>query len=95
MFNYLFYYYPELEYTHGIDLTHAYLYDKGRFDRYMAVLQGRDPGFNIIKEDYKADYAVVGKVKQDIKLFQYAVRYKEDFEVIYEDESVGILRVKN
>ena len=40
------------------------------------------------------DYAFVGKIKQDIKLFDYIVEYKEDFELLYEDESVGILKVK-
>ena len=93
-FNYLFFYNPDLRYTHGIDLTYSYLYDKGKFNRYMSVLQGKDPGYNIIKEDYDVDYAFVGKVKQDIKLFEYIVRYKEDFEVLYEDESVGILRLR-
>ncbi|MBW2974835.1 hypothetical protein KY366_03890 [Candidatus Woesearchaeota archaeon] len=93
-FNYLFFYAPNLRYTHGIDLTYSYLYDASKFERYMGVLQGIDPGYNIIKEDYNADYAVVGKVKQDIKLFDYIVRYKEDFEVLYEDQSIGILEVR-
>ena len=93
-FNYLFFYDSELRYTHGVDLTYSYLYDKDKFDRYMGVLQGKDPGYNIIKEDYNADYAFVGKVKQDVKLFEYIVKYGDDFELVYEDESVGILRVK-
>ena len=93
-FNYLFFYYPDLKYTHGIDLTYSYLKDKAKFSRYIGVLQGKDPGFNIIKEDYNADYAVVGKVEQDIQLFDYIVKYKEDFELLYEDESIGILKVK-
>ena len=93
-FNYLFFHNPDLQYTHGIDLTYSYLYDKEKFNRYMSVLQGKDPGYNIIKQDYNADYAIVGKLKQDIKLFNYIVDYKEDFEVIYEDESVGILKIK-
>lgn len=94
IFNYLFFYNPDLQYTHGIDLTYSYLYDADKFKSYMAVLQGKDIGYNIIKEDYNADYAVVGKVKQDIKLFDYIVKYKDDFELLYEDESVGILKVK-
>ena len=93
-FNYLFFYDPELRYTHGIDLTYSYLYDKDKFNRYMDALQGKDPGYNIIKDDYNVDYAFVGKIKQDIKLFDYIVEYKEDFELLYEDESVGILKVK-
>jgi len=93
-FNYLFFHNPGLVYTHGIDLTYSYLYDAEKFERYMAALQGKDTGYNIIKEDYNADYAVVGKIKQDIRLFEYVVRYKEDFELLYEDESVGILRIK-
>ncbi len=93
-FNYLFFYNSDLRYTHGIDLTYSYLYDKDKFNRYMAVLQGKDPGYNIIKEDYNADYAFIGKIKQDIQLFNYIIKYKEDFELLYEDESVGILKVK-
>jgi len=93
-FNYLFFYEPRLRYTHGVDLTYSYLYDKERFNRYISVLQGKYPGHNIIKEDYNADYAFVGKVKQDVKLFEYIVRYKDDFEVVYEDDSVGILRLR-
>ena len=60
----------------------------------MDVLQGKDPGYNIIKEDYNADYAFIGKIKQDIQLFNYIVEYKEDFDLLYEDESIGILKVK-
>lgn len=93
-FNYLFFYDSDLKYTHGIDLTYSYLYDKDKFSRYMEVLQGKDPSYDIIKDDYSADYAFVGKLKQDIQLFKYIVKYKEDFEVVYEDENVGILRVK-
>jgi len=93
-FNYLFFHNPNLQYTHGIDLTYSYLHDKNKFNRYMSVLQGKDPGYNIIKQDYDADYAIVGKIKQDIKLFNYIINYKEDFELVYEDESVGILKVK-
>jgi len=93
-FNYLFFYNENLRYTHGIDLTYSHLKDKEKFNRYMDVLQGKDPGYNIIKEDYDADYAIVGKVKQDIQLFNYIIKYKEDFELVYEDESVGILRIK-
>ncbi len=93
-FNYLFFHNPDLRYTHGIDLTYSFLHDKNKFSRYMSVLQGNDPGFNIIKQDYNADYAIVGKIKQDIKLFDHVVKYKEDFELVYEDESVGILKVR-
>lgn len=93
MFNYLFFYNPGLRYTHGIDLTYSYLYDKAKFSRYIGVLQGKDPGYNIIKDDYNADYAIIGKVKQDIQLYRYIVKYKEDFELVYEDDSVGILKV--
>jgi len=54
-FNYLFFYDSDVMYTHGIDLTYSYLYNKEKFDRYIGVLQGKDPGFNIIKQDYNAD----------------------------------------
>jgi len=93
-FNYLFFYNQELKYTHGIDLTYSYLYNKEKFNKYMDVLQGKDPGYNIIKEDYNADYAFVGKLKQDIQLFNYIIKYKEDFELVYEDDSVGIIRLR-
>ncbi|MBU0628981.1 MAG: hypothetical protein KKC75_07355 [Nanoarchaeota archaeon] len=93
MFNYLFFYNPDLRYTHGIDLTYSYLYNPANFNRYMEVLQGKDPGYNIIKDDYKSDYTIVGKVKQDIKLYEYIIKYKKDFEVVYEDDSIGILKV--
>ena len=94
MFNYLFFYNPNLRYTHGIDLTYSYLYDQSKFNKYIGVLQGKDPGYNIIKDDYSADYAIIGKVKQDIKLSEYIVKYKEDFELVYEDDSMGILKVR-
>ncbi|MBW2988777.1 hypothetical protein KY358_00500 [Candidatus Woesearchaeota archaeon] len=93
-FNYLFFYDHSLRYTHGIDLTYSYLHDKDKFIRYMDVLQGKEPGYNIIKEDYGADYAFVGKIKQDIQLFNHVINHKEDFELLYEDESVGILKVR-
>lgn len=93
-FNYLFFHAPEFRYTHGIDLTYSYLYDKAKFERYIGVLQGKDPGYNIIKEDYDVDYVFVGKIKQDVKLSEYIIKYREDFEFLYEDENVGILRVK-
>lgn len=93
-FNYLFFNNPNLRYTHGIDLTYSYLKDKDKFKRYMATLQGTYPPYNIIKQDYNVDYAIVGKIKQDIKLFQYIIKHKEDFELVYEDENVGILKVK-
>ena len=93
-FNYLFLYNENLRYTHGIDLTYSYLHNKEKFNRYMDVLQGKDPGYNIIKEDYNADYAFAGKLKQDIQLFNYIVKYKDDFELLYEDESVGILKLR-
>lgn len=94
MFNYLFFCDSDVRYTHGIDLTYSYLYNKEEFNRYIAVLQGKDPGYDIITKDYNSDYAFVGKLKQDIQLFNYIVTYKEDFELLYEDESVGILKVK-
>jgi len=93
-FNYLFFNAPDYKYTHGLDLTYSYLKDPAKFDRYIQALQGKDPGFNIIKQDYNADYAFIGKLKQDIQLFNHVVAYKEDFEVLYEDDSAGILKVK-
>jgi hypothetical protein len=92
-FNYLFLKNSDLRYTHGIDLTYSYLYNKDNLNRYISVLQGKDPGYNIIIEDYNSDYVFVGKLKQDLKLFEYIIKYGDDFELLYEDESVGILKV--
>ncbi len=93
-FTYLFFYNPQFRYTHGIDLTYSYLHDQEKFKKYIAVLQGKDPGYNIIKYDYNADYVFVGKIKQDLGLFKYILRYKKDFILLYEDNTVGILKVK-
>ncbi|MBI2575803.1 hypothetical protein HYV84_01210 [Candidatus Woesearchaeota archaeon] len=93
-FAYLFFYNPQLRYTHGVDLTYSALQDNDKFNSYMAVLQGRDPGYNIIKADYSPTYIFAGKIKQDINLFNFILKYKDDFELVYEDESVGILKVK-
>jgi len=92
-YTYFFFYNPSLEYTHGIDLTYSYLKDPQKFERYISVLQGKDPGINIVK-DYDANYAVIGKIRQDINLFDYMINYQDDFELIYEDKNLGILRVK-
>ena len=92
-FSYLFFNNPQFKYTHGVDLTYAELYDEVRFRRYIGVLQGQNPGFNIITEDYAVDYVIVGKIKQDVALFRYVVAYQEDFELVYEDESAAVLKV--
>ena len=93
-FNYLFFHNPNLKYTHGVDLTYSYLYNKENFNRYISTLQGNYLDYNIIKHDYDADYAIIGKIKQDVKLFQYIIQHKQDIELVYEDENIGILRIK-
>ena len=93
-FAYLFFYNPQLRYTHGVDLTYSALQDNDKFNRYMAVLQGKDPGYNIIKTDYSPTYVFAGKIKQDINLFSFILKHRDDFELVYEDESVGILKAK-
>jgi uncharacterized membrane protein len=92
-FSYLFYHNPQFRYTHGVDLTYAELHDEARFRRYIGVLQGQKPGFNVITEDYAVDYVFVGKIKQDVQLFQHILAYKDDFELVYEDESAAVLKV--
>ena len=47
-----------------------------------------------IKEDYNPDYLFIGKIKQDINLFSFIVKHKNNYEIVYEDKSVGILKVK-
>lgn len=93
-FNYLFFYNPQLRFTHGVDLTYADVKDHLKFERYIGMLQGKDPGYNAIKMDYKPDWVFVGKIKQDVELFKLISKYKEDFELAYEDESVGVLKFK-
>jgi hypothetical protein len=94
-FPYLFSKNSDLIYTHGIDLTYSYLYAPEEFERYMGILQGtlKDDTDYII-EDYNPDYIFSGKVKQDVQLFNYIVKNKENYKTVYEDEWCAVLEVK-
>ena len=93
-FPYLFSKNSDLIYTHGADLTYSYLYNPEEFERYMGVLQGtlKDDTDYII-EDYNPDYIFSGKIKQDIKLFNYIVKHKENYRAVYEDKWCAVLKV--
>ena len=94
-FPHLFFKNSDLIYTHGIDLTYSYLYDKNRFERYMAILQGKTEGKeDFIVSDYNPDYVFSGKIKQDVQLFNYIVSHKENYRAVYEDEWCAVLEVK-
>jgi len=94
-FPYLFFKNSDLRYTHGMDLTYSYLYDAEKFERYMDILKGSSEGEkDWIVEDYEPDYLFVGKVKQDVKLFEYIVRHNEDYKIEFEDDWCAVLKVK-
>ncbi len=94
-FPYLFFKNSDLTYTHGIDLTYSYLYDKSKFDRYMAILQGKAKGQeDFIISDYNPDFIFSGKIKQDVQLFNYIASHKENYKAAYEDEWCAVLEVK-
>ena len=94
-FPYLFSKNSDLIYTHGIDLTYSYLYNPKEFERYMGILQGRlKDDTDYIIEDYNPDYVFSGKIKQDIQLFNYIARHKENYKAVYEDEWCAVLEVK-
>jgi hypothetical protein len=93
-FPYLFFKNSHLIYTHGIDLTYSYLHDVEEFERYMGILKGTLRGADdFITKDYKPDYLFVGKVKQDVKLYEYIIKHKENYGVGYEDEWCAVLSV--
>ncbi len=94
-FPYLFSKNSDLIYTHGLDLTYSYLYNSEKFERYMGILQGtiKDDKDYII-EDYAPDYVFSGKVKQDVQLFKYIVKRKENYKAVYEDDWCAVLEVK-
>ena len=94
-FPYLFSKNSDLIYTHGIDLTYSYLYEPKKFERYMGIMQGtiKDDNDYIIL-DYNPDYVFSGKVKQDIQLFNYIVKNKENYRAVYEDDWCAVLEVK-
>jgi hypothetical protein len=94
-FPYLFSKNSNLIYTHGVDLTYSYLYNPKEFERYMKILQGtlKDDTDYIIK-DYNPDYVFSGKVKQDVQLFNYIIKHKENYKAAYEDEWCAVLEVK-
>ena len=94
-FPYLFFKNSDLIYTHGIDLTYSYLHDKNKFERYMAILQGKTKGKeNFIVSDYNPDFVFSGKIKQDVQLFNYIKDHKENYKAAYEDEWCAVLEVK-
>ncbi|MBN4049153.1 hypothetical protein JYT91_00900 [archaeon AH-315-M20] len=94
-FPYLFFKNSDLRYTHGIDLTYSYLYNPEEFERYMGILRGtiKDNVDWIIK-DYGPDYIFAGKVKQDVQLFNFIVKHKENYKAVYEDDWCAVLEVK-
>jgi hypothetical protein len=94
-FPYLFSKNSDLRYTHGVDLTYSYLYDPKKFERYMQILQGNvKDGKDYIVQDYNPDYVFSGKVLQDVQLFNYVVKNKENYVAVYEDEWCAVLEVK-
>ena len=94
-FNYLFFYDSDARYTHGIDLTYSYLYDQEKFERYMHVLKGdKEFDYNVIKADYSPDYVFVGKIKVEKGLIDFILKFKDDFELAYEDEDTAVFRVR-
>ena len=94
-FPYLFLKNSDLIYTHGIDLTYSYLYEPKKFGRYMDILQGKiKEEKDYIIEDYNPDYIFSGKVLQDVQLFEYIIKYKQNYRVVYEDGWCAVLEVK-
>jgi len=94
-FPYLFFKNSDLIYTHGIDLTYSYLHDKNKFERYMAILQGKAKDKeDFIVLDYNPDYVFSGKIKQDVQLSKYIISHKENYKAAYEDEWCAVLEVK-
>jgi hypothetical protein len=94
-FPYLFSKNSDLIYTHGIDLTYSYLYEPKKFERYMGVLQATiEDNQDYIVTDYNPDYVFSGKVKQDIQLFNYIVKHKENYNAVYEDDWCAVLLVR-
>jgi len=94
-FPYLFFKNSDLRYTHGIDLTYSYLYSPEEFERYMGIMQGiiKD-GKDFIIQDYNPDYVFSGKIKQDVQLYKYIVKHKENYKAAYEDDWCAVLKVK-
>lgn len=93
-FPYLFFKNSGLRYTHGVDLTYSYLYNPEEFERYMNILTGKAKGEDdFIIKDYAPDYLFVGKVKQDVKLFEYIVKNKENYKIEFEDGWCAVLKV--
>lgn len=93
-FSYLFFNNDNLRYSHGIDLTYSYLHDKEKFERYMKILQGElKEEKDYIVEDYNPDYLFVGKIKQDVQLFNYIISHGENYKVLFEDDWCAVLEV--
>jgi len=94
-FSYLFFYNSDIYYTHGVDLTYSHLKDPIKFEAYMNILKGNYPDYNSIKQDYDADYVFVGKTKLDKNFAEFIIKYKNDFELLYENDDCAILKIKN
>lgn len=95
-FPYLFFTDRDLVYTHGLDLTYSQLKDEEKFKRYMEVLQGKAAGQeDVIIQDYDPDYLIIGKLEQDVQVFEYVVAHKENYRAVYEDEWCAVLETKN
>ena len=94
-FSYLFFYDSDVYYTHGIDLTYSYLKDSVKFETYMNTLKGDYPDYDIIKQDYEADYVFVGKTKLDKNFAEFIIKYKNDFELLYENDDCAVLGVND
>jgi len=92
-FPYLFSKNSDLIYTHGIDLTYSYLHDQIKFERYMEILQGTADQSDIIVQDYAPDYVFSGKLLQDVQLFNYIVKNKENYKAVFEDDWCAVLEV--
>jgi len=94
-FPYLFSKNSDIFYTHGIDLTYSYLYDPEEFENYMGILQGTITNdIDYIIKDYNPDFVFSGKVEQDVQLFNFIVKNKENYKAVYEDEWCAVLEVK-
>jgi len=94
-FNYLFFMDSDIYYTHGIDLTYSYLYDKVKFVRYMKILEGEaSTEENFVMQDYNPDYVFISKLKVDLNFFRYMQERGDDFDVVYQDKHAVILKVK-
>jgi len=94
-FNYLFFNNPNLRFTHGIDGTYSYLFNKEKFGLYIKLLQGKPLTRDIIKEDFKADYVFAGKIKVDKNLNNFLIKNQKNYELMYEDKECAVFKVRD